>query len=116
MTDQQLIKPMTNIIRLVPIVVFILVCFRLEAKPAELVFTYWGSPFERKAVEKVIQKFTQQHSNIRVHPQHIPNSNYTTKLVTMVAAGTAPDIAYIPDPMISTWASTGWLSKSRSNA
>ena len=37
MTDQQLIKPMTNIIRLVPIVVFILVCFRLEAKPAELV-------------------------------------------------------------------------------
>ncbi|HIM72882.1 MAG TPA: extracellular solute-binding protein [Alphaproteobacteria bacterium] len=116
MTDQQLIKPMTNIIRLVPIVVFILVCFRLEAKPAELVFTCWGSPFERKAVEKVIQKFNQQHSNIRVRPQHIPNSNYTTKLVTMVAAGTTPDIAYIPDPMISTWASTGWLSKSRSNA
>ena len=100
MTDQQLIKPMTNIIRLVSIVVLILVCFRLEAKPAKLFFTCWGSPFERKAVEKVIQKFNQQHSNIRVRPQHIPNSNYTTKLVTMVAAGTAPDIAYIPDPMI----------------
>ena len=27
----------------------------------------------------------------------------------MVAAGTAPDIAYIPDPMISKWASAGWL-------
>ena len=27
----------------------------------------------------------------------------------MVAAGTAPDIAYIPDAMISKWASAGWL-------
>ena len=27
----------------------------------------------------------------------------------MVAAGTAPDIAYIPDPMISKWASAGGL-------
>ena len=100
---------MTHIIRLFPIAVLILVCSRLEAKPVELIFTYWGSPFERQAVKKVIQQFNQQHPNIRVHPQHIPNSNYTTKLVTMVAASTAPDIAYIPDPMISTWASAGWL-------
>jgi len=27
----------------------------------------------------------------------------------MVAAGTAPDIAYIPDPMISKWANADWL-------
>ena len=98
---------MTHMIRLVSIAILILVGSRLEAKPAELVFTYWGSPFERKAVEKVIQKFNQQYSNIRVRPQHIPNSNYTAKLVTMVVASTAPDIAYIPDPMILTCASTG---------
>jgi len=107
MTDQQLIKLMKNIIRLVSIVVFILICFRLEAKPAKLFFTCWGSPFEWKAVEKVIQQFNQQHSNIRVRSQHIPNSNYPAKLLTMVVAGTAPDIAYIPDPMILTCASTG---------
>jgi hypothetical protein len=40
MTDQQLIKPMINIIHLVPIAILILVCSRLEAKPAELVTTY----------------------------------------------------------------------------
>ena len=66
MTDQQLIQPMTHIIRLVSIAVLILVGSRLEAKPAELVFTYWGSPFQRQAVEKVIQQFNQQHPNIRV--------------------------------------------------
>ena len=93
MTNQQLIKHMTHIIRLLPIAVLILVGSRLEAKPAELVFTYWGSSFERQAVKKVIQQFNQQHANIRVRAQHIPNSNYTTKLATMAAAGTAPDIA-----------------------
>ena len=85
---------MTHMIRLVSIAVFILVGSRLEAKPAELVFTYWGSPFQYQAVEKIIQQFNHQHANIRVRAQHIPYSNYTTKLLTMVAAGTAPDVAY----------------------
>jgi len=109
MTDQQPIWPMTYIIRLTLITVLVLVLSRLEAKPIELVFTYWGSPFERQAVKKVLQQFNQQYPNIRVRSQHIPNSNYTTKLATMVVAGTAPDIAYIPDTMISKWASAGWL-------
>ena len=100
---------MTHMIRLLSIAVLILVGSRLEAKPAELVFTYWGSPFERQAVKKVLQQFNQQQANIRVRAQHTSCSNYTTKLLTMVAAGTAPDIAYIPDPMISKWASAGWL-------
>ena len=108
-TDQQLIQPMTHMIRLVSIAVFILVGSRLEAKPAELVFTYWGSPFQCQVVEKVIQQFNQQQANIRVRAQHIPYSNYTTKLLTMVAAGTAPDVAYIPDAMISKLASAGRL-------
>ena len=109
MADQQLTKLMTRILRLLPIAVLILVGSRLEAKPAELVFTYWGSPFERQAVKKVIQQFNRQHANIRVRAQHIPNSNYATKLLTMVAAGTAPDVAYIPDAMISKLASAGRL-------
>ena len=107
MTEQQLTKPITKLSAWFQSSFFILICFRLEAKPAKLFFTCWGSPFEWKAVEKVIQQFNQQHSNIRVRSQHIPNSNYPAKLLTMVVAGTAPDIAYIPDPMILTCASTG---------
>ena len=53
----QLIQPMTRMIGLILVAFLILVGSRLEAKPAELVFTYWGSPFERRAVEKVVQKF-----------------------------------------------------------
>ena len=78
-------QPMTGTIRLILVAILILVGSRLEAKPAELVFTYWGPPFERRTVEKVVQKFNQQHANIRVRPQHIPG------------------------PMISKWISAGWL-------
>ena len=109
MIAPQLIQPMPGVIRLIIVAILILVGSRLEAKPAELVFTYWGSPFERQAVKKVLQQFNQQQANIRVRAQHISFSNYTTKLLTMVAAGTAPDIAYIPDTMLSKWASAGWL-------
>ena len=55
---------MTHIIRLLPIVVWVLVGSRLGATPAELVFTYWGSPFKHQAVEKVVQQFNQQYLNI----------------------------------------------------
>jgi len=98
---------MTNIIRLVSIVVFILICFRLEAKPAKLVLPVGVLLLNGKLLKRLIKKINQQHSNTRVRSQHIPNSNYTAKLVTMVVASTAPDIAYIPDPMILTCASTG---------
>ena len=72
MIAQQLIQPMPGMIRLILVAILILVGSRLEAKPAELVFTYWGFPFERQAVKKVVQQFNQHHSNIRVRAQHIP--------------------------------------------
>ena len=52
----QLIQPMTRMIGLILVAILILIGSRLEAKPAELVFTYWGSPFERRAVEKETPK------------------------------------------------------------
>ena len=52
----QLIQPMTRMIGLILVAILILIGSRLEAKPAELVFTYWGSPFERRAVEKKTPK------------------------------------------------------------
>ena len=66
MIAPQLIQPMPGVIRLIIVAILILVGSRLEAKPVELVFTYWGSPFERQAVKKVLQQFNQQQANIRV--------------------------------------------------
>ena len=49
----------------------------------ELNFTYWGSTFEKKAVEDVIDDFNKSHPGIHVKAQHIPQ-NYHEKVMTMI--------------------------------
>jgi len=61
----------------------------------EIVFTYWGSPQEQDAVAAMTESFNEQHENIQVKPQYIPNDGYTEKLTTMLASDTLPDVAYM---------------------
>jgi len=41
------------------------------------------------------ENFNDQHDNIQVKPQYIPNDGYTEKLTTMLASDTLPDVAYM---------------------
>jgi len=66
---------------------------------AELVFTYWGSPQEQDAVKKMVENFNDQHDNISVKPQYVPNDGYEEKMTTMLAGGNPPDIAYMGSGM-----------------
>ena len=54
----------------------------------------WGSNSEKKATQKVIDKFEEEHPNIKVEYLHIP-TDYNTKLTTMMAAGQEPDVAMV---------------------
>ena len=76
------------------------------AQPAELTFTYWGSPFEREAIEKMVQAFNDAHPDIRVRAQHIPDG-YEEKISTMLAGGTPPDVAYLGEGQAFPWALEG---------
>ena len=58
-------------------------------QPAELTFTFWGSPFEREAVDLMVAAFNEANPNIEVRGQHIPDG-YHEKIATMVAGGTPP--------------------------
>ena len=40
-------------------------------QPVELTFTFWGSAFEREAVELMVQSFNDSHPGIQVRGQHI---------------------------------------------
>ena len=72
----------------------------------ELTFTYWGSTFEKKAVEAVIGKFNEENPGVEVRAQHIPQ-NYNEKLMTMITAGNAPDIGYIQEEKVAQWSNEG---------
>ncbi|MFC5449080.1 ABC transporter substrate-binding protein [Paenibacillus aestuarii] len=76
--------------------------------PVELVFTFWGSNYEKQAVEKMVDSFNSSHPNIHVTSQHIP-VDYEMKMNTRMATHELPDVAYLDTPLALKWGKEGKL-------
>lgn len=74
-------------------------------------FAGWGSLAEKKIFTAMIDEFEKAHPGVKVNYQHIPGtqSDYLTKLVSMVAANNLPDVFYIHSDEFYTWADAGRL-------
>ena len=80
-----------------------------EVKKDEVVtltYTTWGSPNERKTQGEAVKAFEKANPNIKVNFQHIP-ADYETKLATMIAGNTPPDVALLNKTTALTWADQG---------
>ncbi|MEQ7011362.1 sugar ABC transporter substrate-binding protein [Actinopolymorpha sp. B17G11] len=64
----------------------------------ELQFMYWGSSFEQKAVNAMLEQFEGKHAGASAEPLYTPQE-YDTKVNTLVASNRAPDVAYMLAPM-----------------
>ncbi len=77
--------------------------------PVELNFMYWGGLVEKDAVQKCVDNYNKLHEGkIHVNAQHVPD-DYSNKLASQVAAGKAPDIAYVSTSVAPTYAQEGKL-------
>lgn len=54
----------------------------------------WGTPEEIDILNKVIEAWQPSHPDIRVRLEHTPYSSYISKILTRIAGGAAPDIAF----------------------
>jgi multiple sugar transport system substrate-binding protein len=72
-------------------------------QPVELTFVGWGGPEEQAVFQHLVDVFNANNPDIVITYQPIP-TDYTTTLKTMIAGGTPPDIAYIPDGDFSAFA------------
>ncbi len=61
---------------------------------AQLQFMYWGSTFEQKAINAMLDKFEKDHEGSTVRPIYTPEE-YDTKMNTLVASKRPPDVAYM---------------------
>lgn len=62
----------------------------------KLTFMYWGSAFEKKAIDDMLKTFGTENSHkSSVTAMYTPVSNYSTKMSSIVAAHTPPDMAYL---------------------
>lgn len=68
------------------------------AKPSgphvTITYMYWGTAGENKANLALIQSFERANPNITVQPIYVPGNNYNAKMLTMIAAHDAPNVAY----------------------
>lgn len=65
------------------------------AGPVEVRVAFWGGPEEIELVNQTIVDWQKTHPNINVILEHTPGgSAYTSKLLTRIASGTAPDIMF----------------------
>lgn len=74
----------------------------------ELTFVGWGGPEEQEVFQHLVDVFNAENPDIVIKYQPIP-TDYTTTLKTMIAGGTPPDIAYVPDGDFSSFVTRGQL-------
>jgi multiple sugar transport system substrate-binding protein len=68
------------------------------AKKVTLTYVTWDGPERHipyyNALRASEAKFEQDHPNITVNYQYIPNEDYLSKIATMMLSGNAPDLVY----------------------
>lgn len=77
-------------------------------EPVKLTFMFWGSAYEKKAIEEMVDSFNKSHPHIVVTAEHVPN-DFETKINTLMATNELPDISYLNAPMTLQWGKEGKL-------
>lgn len=75
-----------------------------------LVAVMWGEQARWDAQKKVNDAFTQKYPNLKIDLQTMPNDTFFTKLQTMIAGGTPPDISLMNEMSTPTYAAKGIMT------
>jgi multiple sugar transport system substrate-binding protein len=82
-----------------------------EQLSGEVTFGFWGDAAEVSAYEEIVTAFEQQHPDIDVRIEHVPNAtDFYTRLATGYAAGLAPDVFLINYRRYGQFAARGALT------
>jgi len=78
-------------------------------EPAEISFMMWGAPEELKVWQQIVDDFEAKNPNIKVNVDVSDWDSYWTKLKTLYAGGTPPDVFAMDAPLYPDWVSRGAL-------
>jgi len=80
------------------------------AAPVEITYyTFSAAPDHLEELDQMIQLFEASHPNIKVKVETAPFDDYFTKLQTLIAGGTAPDVFELNYENFVTYADKGLL-------
>ena len=77
--------------------------------PAEITFMMWGAPEEQAVWQAVVDDFQAAQPNVKVKVEVSDWDSYWTKLNTLIAGSTPPDVFAMDAPLYLDWQSRGAL-------
>ncbi len=84
-------------------------CLGIAVEPnATITFSGWGDETEQKIYKDSIARFNKVCPNVTVKYEPIP-ADFQTKLKAQMAGGTAPDVFYVDDQLMTAFAPSGQL-------
>ena len=78
------------------------------SEPVTIQFASWVG--EQEGMQQLAERFTEIHPNITIDFQDAPAEEITDKLLTQVAGGTVPDVAYLDQGAVGDFASRNALA------
>lgn len=69
-----------------------------QERPVTLTILHWGDPAENRVVQNLVDEYMRTNPQVRILRIH--SSDMRSKLKTMMAAGTPPDLFYLPPDLL----------------
>ncbi|MFW6030709.1 MAG: ABC transporter substrate-binding protein [Halanaerobiales bacterium] len=92
------------------IFLILLLSFNVMAEEVTIQFMGWeASPLETEAVQNGINEFMEENPDINVEYTPIPESEYNSRILTMMAGETAPDVFFLGSHVYRDYAERGVL-------
>lgn len=76
----------------------------------KVTFMGWGTPQEVEIFTDLIGQFEEKYSDIEVEYINVPATDFNTKLQTMIASNSIPDVFYLTPENVMPWAQNGILA------
>lgn len=102
-------KTLQKIILWVSIFIIIAGCEKVTKRGEEVFFLIRGTPAEISLWQKAINLFMQEEKDINVRMEHVPYNQYWSKIETMIAGGTAPDVIFLESTRLAAFIKLGAL-------
>ncbi len=80
-----------------------------SGKKKTVTFYMWAADAEQEFDKAIVAQYEKEHPDIDIEENYIPYAEYLSKINTMAAAGSMPDIFNLPEGNVFEWGEKGAL-------
>jgi multiple sugar transport system substrate-binding protein len=81
----------------------------LCAAPVSVSYLTWAGGGQREADERAVAAFNAAHPDIQVTAEFVDYNNFDSKINTLVAAGSPPDVSFLQEYNVNEWGAKGTI-------